>query len=75
MHRERGDTPYVHLDRKERVTFVEHQRREYIVLGIQVFDEAGYDLPHCHLIVVKVGSSSGQFDFKELLYRETRWVP
>ncbi|CAA9568172.1 hypothetical protein AVDCRST_MAG81-1288 [uncultured Synechococcales cyanobacterium] len=61
------DVPYVHLNRFERVTFIEQQRHEYIVLGIQAFNDAGVDLPHCHSIVVKVGTGHGQFDFIELL--------
>ena len=61
------ETPYVHLNRNERVTFVEQQRREFLVLGIQAFNAEGIDLQHCHSIVVKVGASHGQFDFSELL--------
>lgn len=59
--------PFVHLHRRERVTFIEQQRREYIVLGIQAFDDNGFDMRHCHSIVVKVGSTLGQFNFSELL--------
>lgn len=61
------DIPFVHLNRFERVTFVEQQRREYVVLGVQPFNEAGVDLPHCHSLVVKVGITLGQFSFGELL--------
>lgn len=32
------EIPYVHLNRNERVTFVQQQRREYIVLGIQAIN-------------------------------------
>lgn len=61
------EAPYLHLNRNQKVTFVEQVHWNYTVLGIQAMTEKGEDLPHCHSIIVKVGDTHGQFDFCELL--------
>lgn len=46
------DTPFLYLNRDERVTLVKHHRNDYYVIGIQVLIDDGDYRDHSHFIVV-----------------------
>ena len=66
-YRAAGRTNYLQWNVHEKVSIIESQRDDYVVIVLRAVDDDGKVLDHCHSIVIDVNKSHGKFDLDNLI--------